>query len=238
MSPMRAAGSSRRARARTRTRTGSRFRYGVPGSAARCRMCGWKTPTIRNCDFRCRCGWGRRRMSISRIMSSAGTARSARRIARLRPGVRRSRPTTSPRTEIRPGANKALLKQIGALGDAELAGLLFAVDRDILLQRFSRYEKTGDWERLAAFKRVVIGAPVEQLLTLVRTLGRQGAQPRARRARDGGPQRRCIRNPSRRTIWRARPRRCRASSTRPLRYLRVADRLEQDGARAKREMAV
>ncbi|HEX4295183.1 MAG TPA: glycosyltransferase [Rhizomicrobium sp.] len=142
-----------------------------------------------------------------------------------------------PETEIRPGANKALLKQIGALGDAELAGLLFAVDRDILLQRFSRYEKTGDWERLAAFKRVVIGAPVEQLLT---SFGRSAAKAHnhALAARVTAAAAAMHPQSFEANYLAGSAKALQGEFDEALRYLRVADRLEQDGARAKREMAV
>lgn len=72
--------------------------------------------------------------------------------------------------EPRPaGANKALLKQIGALSDTELANLLLAIDRDIVLDRLHRHEKAGDWENSFVYRRAFTSTAAEQRLT---TLGR------------------------------------------------------------------
>lgn len=142
-----------------------------------------------------------------------------------------------PETDIRTGANKALLKQIGALSDAELAGLLFAVDRDILLQRFARYEKTGEWERLAAFKRVVMGAPAEQLLT---AFGRAAAKAHSHALASRATAAAAAMHPQsfEANYLAGSAKALLGELDEALRYLRAADRLEQDGVRAKREMVV
>lgn len=161
---------------------------------------------------------------------SIGTAERA-------PAARRAHSDDEPEAEIRSGANKALLKQIGALGDAELASLLFAVDREILLQRFQRYEKTGEWERLAAFKRVVIGAPVEQLLT---SFGRAAAKAHnhALAARVTAAAAAMHPQSFEANYLAGSAKALQGEFDEALRYLHAADRLEQDGVRAKREMAV
>src|SRR5262249_8328673 len=42
--------------------------------------------------------------------------------------------------------NRQLLKKIEALSDADLAGLMVAIERDILADRIGRYERADDWQ--------------------------------------------------------------------------------------------
>ncbi len=169
------------------------------------------------------------------VVSGHGSIGAADRVPSAGQAARHS--DDEPETEMRAGANKALLKQIGALGDAELAGLLFAVDRDVLVQRFSRYEKTGDWERLAGFKRIVMGAPAEQLLT---AFGRAAAKAHNHALASRATAAAAAMHPQsfEANYLAGSAKALLGELDEALRYLRAADRLEQDGVRAKREMAV
>jgi tetratricopeptide (TPR) repeat protein len=52
---------------------------------------------------------------------------------------------------------KLLLKQIEALSDDELTGLVVAIDRDVLLDRIGRYERANDWQSNSTFRRLFHG---------------------------------------------------------------------------------
>ncbi len=142
-----------------------------------------------------------------------------------------------PEPDHRPGANKALLRQIGALSDAELINLLVAVDRDVLMQRLSRYEKTGDWEKLAPFKRAIAGAAGEQLLT---SFGRSAAKAHshALAARVTAAAAALYPASYEAHYLAGTAKVVQGEFDEALRHLRAADKLEKDGVRAKREMAL
>lgn len=134
-------------------------------------------------------------------------------------------------------ANRALLRQIGALSDGELAGLLAAVDREILSERLARHEKAGDWERLSAFRRVVAGGANEQLLT---TLGRGAIKSHNHALAGRLTSAAAALHPQsfEANYLAGSARSLQGEFDEALRYLRLADRLEEGGVRAKREMAL
>jgi tetratricopeptide (TPR) repeat protein len=57
-----------------------------------------------------------------------------------------------------------LLKKISALPDSDLAALMLAVERDVLLDRIGRYERAEDWQSTTAFRRLFVGGHFENLL--------------------------------------------------------------------------
>jgi len=64
--------------------------------------------------------------------------------------------------DIRPAAaSKALLRQIGKLSDAELANLLLAIDRDIVVERLRGHEKSGDWDSALLYRRTFVNTAAE-----------------------------------------------------------------------------
>jgi len=142
-----------------------------------------------------------------------------------------------PEPDIRAATNKALLRQVGALSDAELINFLVAVDREVLLQRLSRYEKTGDWEKLAPFKRAIAGAAGEQLLT---SFGRSAAKAHshALAARVTAAAAALYPASYEAHYLAGTAKVAQGEFDEALRHLRAADKLEKDGVRAKREMAL
>jgi tetratricopeptide (TPR) repeat protein len=146
-------------------------------------------------------------------------------------------PDDEPETEPRGSANKALLKQIAALGDAELVNLLFAVDRDILLERLTRHERTGDWERLAPFKRALAGGAREKLFTVFGR-GAAKAHSHALAARMGAAAAAMHPQSFDAHYLAGASKALTGEFDEALRHLRAADRLEEGGVRAKREIAV
>jgi tetratricopeptide (TPR) repeat protein len=134
-------------------------------------------------------------------------------------------------------ANKALLRQIGALSDAELAGLLFAVDRDILSERVARYDKAGDWERLVQFRRVLAGPPLEQMLASL-ARGAIKAHNHTLAARVTGAAAALFPASFEANFLAGAAKVQAGAFDDALVHLRAADRLEEGGARAKREMAL
>ena len=63
---------------------------------------------------------------------------------------------------------KPLLKKISTLSDVDLASLVLAIERDILLDRIGRYDRADDWQSASAFRRLFLGGAFESLLV---TLG-------------------------------------------------------------------
>src|SRR6202012_3115749 len=71
-----------------------------------------------------------------------------------------------PEKDLRPaGVNKALLRQINNLSDTDLANLLLAVERDIVVERLGRHEKSGDWDSAFVYRRAITSASAEQRFT-------------------------------------------------------------------------
>jgi tetratricopeptide (TPR) repeat protein len=133
--------------------------------------------------------------------------------------------------------NRALLRQIGALSDADLANLLVAVDREVVSERLARHEKAGEWERLAVFRRVLVGGANEQLLT---TLGRGAikAHNHGLAARLTAAAAALHPQSFEANYLAGSARSLQGDYEEALRYLRAADRLEEGGVRAKREIAL
>jgi tetratricopeptide (TPR) repeat protein len=142
-----------------------------------------------------------------------------------------------PEPDHRAGTNKALLRQIGALSDAELINLLVAIDRDVLMQRVSRYEKTGEWEKLSPFKRAIAGAAGEPLLTSFgRAASKAHSHVLAARVTSAAA---ALHPASYEAHYLAGTAKVvQGEFDEALRHLRMADKLEKDGVRAKREMAL
>lgn len=140
--------------------------------------------------------------------------------------------------EARPASvNRALLRQIGTLGDAELIALIVALERDVVLERVRRYDKTGDWESLAPFRRAIAGGSAEQLLM---ALGR-GAMKAHNHALAGRvtAAAAAMHPGSFETNYLAgAAKSLHGEFDEAMRYLRAADLLEEGGHQAKREMAI
>jgi tetratricopeptide (TPR) repeat protein len=78
-------------------------------------------------------------------------------------------PAEEPAEDARRGVRfrdpaQQLLKKISALSDADLAALILAIERDILLDRIGRYDRAEDWQSASAFRRLFVGGPFENLL--------------------------------------------------------------------------
>ncbi|HWA92669.1 MAG TPA: glycosyltransferase [Rhizomicrobium sp.] len=157
-------------------------------------------------------------------------------------GAARARPDGEPQeaetrdVETR-GPNRVLLRQIANLPDADLVGLLAAIDREVLAERLTRHEKEGDWEKLAQFRRVVAGGANEKLLV---TLGRAAIKSHnygfAARLTAAAA---ALHPQSFEANYLAGSARSLLGEfDESLRYLRAADRLEEGGTRAKREMTL
>ena len=133
--------------------------------------------------------------------------------------------------------NRTLLRQIGALPDAELVSLLAAVDRDVLAERLARHEKAGHWEQLAQFRRVVAGGANETLLT---TLGRAAIKSHSYGLAGRLTSAAAALYPQsfEANYLAGSARSLQGEFDEALRYLRAADKLENAGMRAKREMAL
>ncbi|MEI9929112.1 MAG: glycosyltransferase [Rhizomicrobium sp.] len=130
-----------------------------------------------------------------------------------------------------------LLRQLSNLSDADLANLLLAMDRDIVLDRLKRHEKSGDWESAAVFQRAVTsGAAIQKLITLGRgavkahnyglagrvTAAAAALQPQSFDANYlAGAAKSLL-----------------GEYDEAMRYLSVADKLEEGTVRAKREMVI
>jgi len=59
---------------------------------------------------------------------------------------------------------RQLLKKIEALSDTDLASLMIAIERDILADRFGRYERAEDWQSASVFRRLFLSGPFENVL--------------------------------------------------------------------------
>lgn len=132
-------------------------------------------------------------------------------------------------------ANKALLKQLAALGDAELAALLAAVDREIVVERLKNHEKSGDWQAASAFRRAMLGPAAGERLT---ALGRN-----AMKAHNYGIAARlntaaAALHPQsfEANLLAGSAKSMQGEFDEALRFLRAADRLEEGTARARREL--
>lgn len=149
-----------------------------------------------------------------------------------------------PRAEDEPEAeaasvnvNRALLRQIATLSDADLVNLLVAVDRDVLAERLARHEKSGEWERLAEFRRAVAGSAGEKLLN---ALGRGAirAHNHAFAGRVTAAAAALYPQSFESLYLAGSAKSLQGEFDEALRYLGAADRLEKDGVRAKREIAL
>jgi tetratricopeptide (TPR) repeat protein len=156
------------------------------------------------------------------------------------PSAHRPRPERAAEDEADhrpPAVNKALFRQLRALGDAELAALLSAVDREIVLERLKAYEKAGDLNGAAALRRLILGPSAEQRLT---ALGRVAMKAHgynlAARANTAAvalqPQ------SFEANLQAGATKSALGEFDEALRFLRAADRLETGTVRAKREMIV
>lgn len=133
--------------------------------------------------------------------------------------------------------NKALLRQIGALGDAELVNLLAAVDREVVLERVARHDKNGDWEKLQTFRRVVAGGATDQILA---AFGRGALKAHSHALAGRVTTAAAAMHPQsfEANYLAGAAKSHQGEFDEAMRYLRAADRLEEGGARAKREMVV
>jgi Flp pilus assembly protein TadD len=135
------------------------------------------------------------------------------------------------------GANKALLRQIKALSDAELANLLLAIDRDIVLDRLNRHEKSGDWDSAVVYRRAFTSAAAEQRLT---ALGRGAIKahnhPLAGRVTAAAA---ALHPQSFEANYLAgAAKSLQGEFDEAMRYLRAAERVEAGTVRAQREMVI
>lgn len=163
------------------------------------------------------------------IGESTPPARAARAVRNIdADGDREPRPA---------GANKALLKQIGALSDVDLANLLLTVDRDIVLDRLHRHEKTGDWDSAFVYRRAFTSAAAEQRLT---ALGRGAIKAHnhglAGRVTAAAAALHPLSFEANYLAGAAKS--LQGEFDEAIRYLRIADRLEEGTVRARREMVI
>jgi len=133
--------------------------------------------------------------------------------------------------------NKVLLRQIGALSDSDLAALLFVIDRDILSERVARHDKAGDWDKLVQFRRVLAGPQLEQMLN---ALGRGAikAHNHTLAGRVTGAAAALFPASFDAQFLAGAAKAQAGGYDEALAFLRAADRLEENGVRAKREMVL
>lgn len=139
--------------------------------------------------------------------------------------------------DIRPKAvNKALMKQISALSDADLSNLLLAIDRDVVVQRLNKHERAGDWQGASVYRRSFLGAPAEQRLI---ALGRGAVKAHnyGLAARVASAAAALQPESFEAHLLAGNAKSLQGEFDEALRFLRVAERLEKDGIRAKREIA-
>lgn len=137
----------------------------------------------------------------------------------------------------RPSAvNKSLMKQIAALSDAELANLLLAVDRDVIVQRLNKYEKSGDWPSASVYRRAFLGAPAEQRLSAMSRVAIK-AHNYGIAARVAGAAAALHPQSFEANLLAGSAKSLQGEFDEALRFLRAADRLEEGTVRAKREIA-
>ncbi|MBV8976623.1 MAG: glycosyltransferase [Alphaproteobacteria bacterium] len=133
-------------------------------------------------------------------------------------------------------AKPALLRQIRALSDPELGQLLAAVDRDIVLPRLTRHDKDGDWEALSRYRRTLIGGTRTQLLNLF-ARGAAKAQEPGHAARAATAAAALHPQSFEAHLLAGSVLAAQGKFDEGLRHLRMAERLEEEGHRAKREIA-
>jgi len=159
-------------------------------------------------------------------------------VAETRPKAEHHRQDDESEQDVRPiFVNKALMKQVSVLSDVDLANFLLTIDRDIVVPRLNKYERSGDWQNASPYRRAFLGAPAEQRLT---ALGRSALKAHnhglaARVAAAGA----AVRPQSfEANLLAGSAKSLQGEFDEALRYLRVADRLEVGGTRAKREIVV
>lgn len=139
--------------------------------------------------------------------------------------------------DVRPNAvNKALMKQISALSDVDLSNLLLAIDRDVVVQRLNRHERAGDWQGASAYRRSFLGAAAEQRLI---ALGRSAVKAHnyGLAARVASAAAALHPESLEAHLLAGNAKSFQGEFDEALRFLRIAERLEKDGVRAKREIA-
>ena len=146
-------------------------------------------------------------------------------------GARAERDEESAAT-LKPG----LLRQVRALSDAELAQLLFVVDRDILLERLSRHEKDGNWKALAHYRRALLGVARGQVLGVF-SRGASSAQEHGPATRAAAAAAAMHPQSFEVHLLAGAALAAQGAFDEALRHLRSADLLEENGLRAKREIA-
>ncbi|HVU19834.1 MAG TPA: glycosyltransferase [Rhizomicrobium sp.] len=139
--------------------------------------------------------------------------------------------------EARPPANKALLRQIGALPDSELANLLLAIDRDIVVDRLNRHEKSGDWDSAFVFRRAFTSSAAEQRL-LAFGRGAMKAHNHALAVRVTGAAAALHPQSFEANYLAGAAWSLHGEFDQAMHYLRAADRVEEGTVRAKREMVI
>lgn len=140
--------------------------------------------------------------------------------------------------DVRPAsANRSLLRQISALGDAELASLLLVIDRDIVLERLRKHDRRGDWESASAFRRAFLGSAAEERLTAFARLAAK-AHNHGLAARIAGAAAALHPQSFEANYLAGAARSAQGEYEDALRYLRAADRLQPENERARREMAL
>jgi tetratricopeptide (TPR) repeat protein len=172
------------------------------------------------------------------VSGQASIGRSERAAQDQRPRKARSGRDEEDDESIPPArASKALLRQIAALTDTDLSNLLLMIDRDIVLKRLSDHEKSGDWQSASTYRRAFLGAAAEdRLIALGRSAIKMHNHALAGRLTAAAA---ALRPNSFDAHYLAGA----AKSTEgefdeAMRYLRIADRLEEGSVRAKREMII
>jgi tetratricopeptide (TPR) repeat protein len=152
-----------------------------------------------------------------------------------RPKFDRSGDEESERDTGTATVSKALMKQIAALPDTELASLLLAVDREVVVQRLNKFEKSGDWQSAAVYRRAFLGTSAEQRLT---ALGRGAlkAHNHGLAARLAAAAAALHPQSFDANVLAGSAKSLQGEFDEALRYLRAADRLEEGTVRAKREI--
>ena len=132
--------------------------------------------------------------------------------------------------------NKALMKQIGALSDADLSNLLLTIDRDVVVPRLSRHERAGDWGGASAYRRSFLGSSAEQRLV---ALGRSAVKAHnyGLAARLASAAAALHPESLEAHLLAGNAKSLQGEFDEALHFLRTAERLEKDGVRAKREIA-
>ncbi|HTT97659.1 MAG TPA: glycosyltransferase [Rhizomicrobium sp.] len=153
------------------------------------------------------------------------------------PRAKRAMDDEAERDAKAAGPNKALLRQIGNLSDTELANLMLAIDRDIVVDRLARHEKSGDWDSAFVYRRAFTSAAAEQRLT---TLGRGAikAHNHALAGRVTAAAAALHPQSFEANYLAGAAKSLQGEFEDAMRYLRIADRLEDGTVRARREMVI